>query len=620
MLGIAALGVVFGDIGTSPLYAMQATFSPSGGNVPVTAEHVAGIISVVIWSITLIVTLKYVMLVLRADHHGEGGILSLATLVRRHVSARGRLASIAMVAGIIGACLFFGDSVITPAISVLSAVEGLRVADPELPDVIVPIALVILISLFLVQRWGTAVIGRWFGPIMLCWFVLLAVLGMPHIVAHPQILVALSPHHAIAFIVSEPLVAMIALGSVVLSVTGAEALYADLGHFGRKPIQFAWLVVVYPSLIINYLGQGALILTDPSAVENPFFRMAPEWATVALVVIATGATIIASQSVISGAYSVAMQAMRLGLLPRLEIRHTSRRERGQVYLPAVNTILMVLVIVVVLLFRESSALASAYGLAVTSTFVVTTLLVLVVLHRRWSWPLPAVITVGVVLLAVESSYLVANSLKFLSGGWLPIVIGAALFIVMNTWSRGRAVVTEHRNSREGRLDEYFAYLRDNPPRRVAGTAIYPHASPRTVPLALRLNIKFNKVLHERVVFVRVITLEEAHVPAERRIQVDDVSGAPEGVSRMTITLGFFDRVKLPAMMAEAAPRLDLSPKQLDDAVYVLTHMKIQALHARGIAKFRRALFVALSRSAASPSDHYGLPGERTIELSATITV
>ena len=619
-LGLAALGVVFGDIGTSPLYALQATFSPDGGAVSVNPQHVYGVISAVFWSITIIVTCKYVLMVLRADHHGEGGILSLATLVRRHVQAHGRLAMIAGTAGIVGACLFFGDSVITPAISVLSAVEGLRVAAPALPDVVVPIALVILVTLFAVQRWGTAFIGAAFGPIMLVWFVLLAALGVPHIVAHPEILQALNPLHALGFVTERPFAALVALGTIVLVVTGAEALYADLGHFGRRAIQVAWLAVVFPALVLNYLGQGALVLERPEAVANPFFNMAPSWAALPLVVVATVATVIASQSVISGTYSVAVQAMRLGLLPRLEVRHTSARERGQVYLPVVNGVLMVSVIIVVLLFRSSGALAAAYGLAVTATFVVTTLLLLLVARRAWGWPIAVLVPVGIVLLAVELAYLAANSLKFFSGGWLPVLIGSLLFVIMTTWRSGRREVVEQRRWREGALRDFLHHLVDRPPLRVRGTVVYLHSSASSTPLAFRINKRVNGVVHERCIFVRVVTIEAAHVPPEEQITFEPITDGPPGMYRATVHVGFFDRVRLPALLERAAHDAGLTDYRPDDVTYLLTHLQLHPAHARGLGGWRRQLFVWLSRSASSPSDHFGLPPARTVELTAALTV
>jgi KUP system potassium uptake protein len=475
-LALGALGIVFGDIGTSPLYAVQTVFSIDDGAVKPTPSDVYGVVSLIFWSITLVVTVKYVSFILRADNDGEGGIMALAALVRGVARRRGPRIAVALALGVLGASLFYGDSLITPAISVLSAVEGLEVARPELADAVLPIGIAILTVLFVVQRFGTHRVGRLFGPVMVLWFVTLAVLGLPHIVEHPDVLLGLSPTYAISFVGDHVYTAFIAMGAVVLVITGAEALYADMGHFGRRPIRVAWFALVFPALVLNYLGQAALILSDPAAIANPFYLLAPGWARLPLVVLATLATVIASQAVISGAFSVSVQAMKLGFLPHLTVRHTSERESGQIYVPSVNWLLFGGVLVLIVAFQSSSRLATAYGLAVTGTLLLTTTLFLIYARTAWRWATWKLVLVGVVFGGIELTYLGANLTKIVHGGWLPLVIAAIVVTVMATWQRGRRIITRRRAEMEGPLQDFLTGL---PERGVTGSGARP--SSRTRP-------------------------------------------------------------------------------------------------------------------------------------------
>lgn len=621
-LTLAALGVVFGDIGTSPLYSLQTVFSAEHNAVQATEEHVFGIISLVFWSITMIVTVKYVTFVIRADNDGEGGILSLTTMVRRQFTTRPRASKLAAAAGLIGASLFFGDSVITPAISVLSAVEGIEVAYPDFPNLIVPIAMTILVVLFASQKYGTSTVGRAFGPIMLIWFAVLAALGLPHILATPGILAALSPIYSWKFIFAEPIIAFIAMGAVVLSVTGAEALYADVGHFGRKPIQLAWLCYIWPALTICYLGQGAMILADKSTLENPFFHMGPSWTVVPLVILATMATVIASQAVISGAYSVARQAMRLGYLPTLDVKQTSRHEAGQITIPVVTGVLFVCVAAIVLIFQDSVALASAYGLAVTTTLTLETLLFCVFARKIWRWPWPLVGAFGLIVLSFEATYFVANLTKIFIGGWLPLLIGGIMLFIMTTWQAGRREVTRRREIIEGTLSDFLEALAQEgrEPIRCPGTIVFPHASERSVPLALRQNVSLNKVLHEQVILVQVKTIDVPHVEEEDCVVIRHFPHAPEGIVGVTLRFGFFQMRDVPKALQRASERLNMPELDVRNAHYLLSHLDIETIRMPGLRGLRRALFVLLTRTAASPSKHFCLPSERTIELGSRIQV
>jgi KUP system potassium uptake protein len=612
-LAIGALGVVFGDIGTSPLYALQTVFGLDGHEVRTTAPDIYGVLSLLFWSVTLIVSVKYVMFILRADNDGEGGVMALATLARGAIAeGRRRLVALALVLAVIGASLFSGESVITPAISVLSAVEGIEVSAPSLADAVLPIAIVILTVLFVVQRFGTHVIGRAFGPVMVVWFAVLAVLGVPEIVRHPEILKALSPTYAAAFIGDRPTAAFVALGAVVLAITGAEALYADMGHFGRAPIRRAWFFVVFPSLMLDYFGQGALVLHHPSSAANPFFLLAPGWARVPLVVLATMATVIASQAVISGAFSVCRQAMRLGYLPRLTVRQTSAEESGQIYVPAVNWLLFASVLVLVLAFRTSQRLATAYGFAVTGVFLITTTLFLVVAGTVWHWPKWRLVALGVLFGVVEVPYFVANASKIPHGGWLPLLIGILVSTLMLTWHQGRRVITARRLELEGSLHEFVEDVRTRELLRVPGTAVYPHPTKETTPLALRANVDFNHVLHDRVVLISVVTRNVPYVPEDERIEIDDLGYSDDGISHIQATFGFQDDHDLPAVLRSAADRtaeLDIDP---DQALWFLSRLSFEHGDTPGMARWRKRLFVGLAQNAASPEVDFNLPDHRTV--------
>jgi KUP system potassium uptake protein len=618
-LALGALGVVFGDIGTSPLYAMQTVFSIDDNAVSPNPADVYGVVSLIFWSITLVVTVKYISLVMRADNDGEGGIMALAALVQTVLSRTSkRGAAVAIGLGVVGASLFYGDSLITPAISVLSAVEGLEVAEPGLADAVLPSGVAILTILFVVQRWGTHQVGRLFGPVMVVWFVVLAVLGVPHIVSHPGVLRGLSPTYVVSFVADHPYTAFIAMGAVVLAITGAEALYADMGHFGRRPIQIAWFAVAFPALVLNYLGQAALVLDDPTAISNPFYLLAPGWARLPLVVLATFATVIASQAVISGAYSVSRQAVRLGYLPHLTIRHTSREESGQIYLPAVNWLLFGGVLILIAVFQSSQRLATAYGLAVTGTLLLTTSLFLTYAATAWGWARWKIVLVAVVIGGLELTYLGANLTKVASGGWLPLLIAAIVVTVMTTWQRGRRIITSRRGDREGSLMDFVEKLRGLNLTRVPGLAVFPHPTKKTAPLALRANVEFNHVLHERVVIVSVLTSTVPYVPADRRVTVDELGYGDDGILHLTAHFGFQDDQDLPEVLRLAqglTPELDHDP---ETASYYLSRITIEHGRQRGMSGWRKRLFIGLSHNAANPAAYFHLPVDRTVVMGSRI--
>ncbi|HVU93552.1 MAG TPA: potassium transporter Kup [Jatrophihabitans sp.] len=615
-LAIGAIGVVFGDIGTSPLYAMQTVFAIDGHAVKPTAGDVYGVISLIFWTVTVVVSVKYVAFILRADNDGEGGVMALAALVREAVRGRGRLVGFALLLGVLGAALFYGDSVITPAISVLSAVEGLEVASPGLSDAVLPIGAGVLALLFLVQRFGTHQVGRFFGPVMVLWFAVLAVTGLPQIARHPDVLKALSPTYIVSFVGDHPYLAFVALGAVVLASTGAEALYADMGHFGRAPIRRAWFFLVFPCLVLNYLGQGALVLHDGSAVANPFYLLAPHWARIPLVVLATLATVIASQAVISGAYSVSRQAVRLGFLPNLTVRHTSRREIGQIYVPAVNWLLFASVLVIMLTFRSSSRLATAYGFAVTGTFLITTTLFLLVAAARWQWSRWQLASAALGFGSAELIYFAANVTKIHHGGWLPLLIAVLVVTVMTTWQAGRRIVTARRTELEGPLQQFIDELHERPLRRVPGTAVFPHPTKETTPLALRANVRFNQVLHEHVVVVSVVPANVPYVPRDERITIDSLRYPDDGIVHLQVRFGFQDDQDLPATLRQAVGMSEELRFDPEEASYFLSRIAIQRGHGPGMVRWRKRLFIALAHNAADPAQRFHLPDERTIVVGA----
>lgn len=619
-LAVGALGVVFGDIGTSPLYSLQTVFAIDGGAIRPVALDVYGVISLVFWAVLLIVSIKYVVFVMRAGNDGEGGIMALAALIRRSVPGRTKMVSTAVLFGVIGAALFFGDSVITPAISVLSAIEGIEVVSPEIKEIILPVGVTILVLLFLAQRLGTHRVGRFFGPIMLLWFVVIGLLGLPWVVAKPGILLALSPTSAIAFFLDRPVLAFVAMGAVVLAITGAEALYADMGHFGRPAISRAWFFVVFPALTLNYLGQGALILSRPEAVSNPFFILAPGWAQIPLVVLATVATVIASQSVISGAFSMARQAVQLGLLPILTVRHTSKEESGQIYVPGINWILLAGVIILTVTFGSSQSLATAYGLAVTGTLLLTTSLFLVLAGAAWHWKWWQLTLVGVVFGGLELVFLAGNLTKIVHGGWLPLLLGALVVAVMLTWQRGRRVVTARRAEIEGSMAEFVDEIRAGEGVRVPGIAVFPHPSKETVPLALRANFEFNGVVHEHVVIVTVIPENVPHVPRNERLNVDSLHRTDDGIVHLTVRFGFQDDQDIPSALRDAfmlTSELEIDP---DAAFYYLSRVSIEVGHEKekGLPRWQKLLFVGLAHNAASPAVYFRLPVERTVIMGTRV--
>jgi KUP system potassium uptake protein len=620
---LAALGVVFGDIGTSPIYTIQTVFNPSDPHpVPLNTDNVYGVVSLIFWSVMLIVTFTYVTLVMRADNDGEGGIMALITLLRGWGLASGRRAALTLaMLGVFGAALFFGDSMITPSISVLSAIEGIEVVDPDFKRWIVPITVVIIVGLFAVQRHGTAAVGRLFGPIMLAWFIAIGACGVAGITRHPEILKALSPTYALTFVGGHFEIAFFALTAVVLAVTGAEALYADMGSFGRKAITRAWLFLVLPALTLSYTGQGALLLGNGKAISAPFFLLIPGWALWPMVLLATAATIIASQAVITGAFSVTSQAARLGYLPRLRVVHTSAAREGQIYLPWINGLLMVGVIALVLAFRSSSALAYAYGMAVTGTITITTLLFFYYARNRWHAPLWFV-GLGGILLVIDLLFVAANLTKVVHGAWLPLLIGIAAFTVMTTWQRGRQVVTKARAEAEGPLTEFIEGLRDcQPPLvRVPGTAVFFNRGKETAPLAMRMCVKHTHVLHQHVVIVSIETLPVPRVPESDRTSVDELGLEKDGIIFVTANYGYMEKTHVVDALRSLDPKETEGAIAIDDASHFLSKLKLIRGRDRTMAQWRKRLFIATSYITADAAERFGLPRDRVVIMGEPIEV
>lgn len=612
-LTLAAVGVVYGDIGTSPLYALKEVFAH--GRVPITHDNILGILSLVFWTLTVIVSFKYVVLILRADNNGEGGLIAMLALASQAVKHKPLLRRRLLVLGIFGTAIFFGDGVITPAISVLSAVEGLEVAAPGLHRFVVPVTLAVLTALFAAQRFGTAAVGRLFGPITLTWFITLTVLGVPHIVAHPEVLVALSPRHALAFMVAHPGTTFVALGAVVLCVTGAEALYADLGHFGKRPVRLAWFAVAMPSLVINYFGQGAMLLHDPGAVKNPFYGMAPPWALYPLIVLATLATVIASQALITAAFSVTKQAMQLGYLPRLRLRHTSVRETGQIYVPFVNWALYGCVVFAVVVFGSSSALASAYGIAVTIDMTITTVMTFFVIRWGWKLPLPLCIAATGFFFIVDVVFFAANAVKVLEGGWFPLVIGAAMFTLMLTWKSGRQLLSARLRDDSLELEPFLESIFLSPPLRVSGTAVFLSAEKGSTPFALLHNLKHNKVLHEQNLFVTVQHHEVPWIGFGRRCEVKALG---HDCWQITLHFGFKNDPDVP----DALKLLSNRGVQLDEmeTSYFLSRDTVIPTLGDGMALWREKLFASMHRNAAGAADFLNLPANRIVELGTKVEI
>lgn len=614
-LMLAAIGVVFGDIGTSPLYALKETFA-GPHPLPLDRGNVLGVLSLVFWAITVIVSIKYVLVIMRADNRGEGGSLALMALVAHAAEGRRGLSLLVGALGIFAAALFYGDSMITPAVSVLSAVEGLGVVAPTLEHAVLPITLVVLVGLFLIQRQGTGTVGRLFGPVMFGWFTVLAILGLRNIVLTPGVLAALSPHYALAFLFDHGWYGFLALGSVVLAVTGAEALYTDMGHFGRLPIRLAWYVFVLPALMLNYLGQGALLLHDPSALAHPFFRLAPAWATMPLVMLATAATVIASQAVISGAFSVTRQAIQLGYLPRMEIIHTSKEEIGQIYLPFINWLLMVAVCALVIGFGSSSNLAAAYGVAVTGTMVIDALLVGLAMLLIWKWPHRKIALFVGGFLVVDLAFFLANAVKIPYGGWFPLAIGLAVFVTLTVWKRGRRLLTERSRANSLPVADFLASLSDRVPR-VPGTAVFLTGMSEGVPVALLHNLKHNRVMHERVVLLTVLVEETPFVAAERRLEKREL--APN-VIRLLLRYGFMESPNIPKALAQASTAqlgFFYEPMSLS---YFVSRETVIPRRRPGLLGWREQMFATLSRTATSASDFFHLPSDRVVELGSQVEI
>jgi KUP system potassium uptake protein len=621
-LTLGALGIVFGDIGTSPLYTIQTVFSPSDPHpVQVSTEHVFGIVSLIFWSVTIIVTVTYVLLVMRADNDGEGGIMALISLIRRRGSSGASRTKLVLAAlGIFGASLFFGDSMITPAISVLSAVEGAKVAEPSVSHLVIPITVVIIIALFVFQRLGTGAVGRLFGPVMAVWFLVLAGLGVRGIVTHPAILKALSPTYAIGFLAGHFGTAFFSLTAVVLAVTGAEALYADMGHFSPAPIRRGWLVLVFPACILNYLGQGALILGNHNTISNPFFLLAPGWARLPMVFLATVATVIASQAVITGAYSVAYQAAGLGYLPRLRVQYTSEETMGQIYIPWINWLLMVSVLTLVLAFRSSDALAYAYGTAVTGTITITTLLFFYIARQQWRWPLWIVLAGGGVLLIIDVLFFAANLTKVVHGAWLPLLIGLTVYTIFSTWQKGRHLVTRQRQSDEGSLRGFIDELHAMKPplSRVPGTAVFLNRGKDTAPLALRANVEHNHILHEHVLIVSMEMMPTPHVPDTDRLELDDLGYSDDQIVHVTARYGYLDKLNVPGLIPLIRAANTESPRDDDKLSYFLSRIEIVQGDAPGMSSWRKHLFIATSRVTADAAEYFQLPRDGTVVMGSRI--
>jgi KUP system potassium uptake protein len=619
---LGALGVVFGDIGTSPIYTIQTVFNP-GDPHPIAVSHdsVFGIVSMIFWSVTIIVTVTYVLLVMRADNNGEGGIMALITLIRRGPMAGRRQVTMLLAGlGIFGASLFLGDSMITPAISVLSAVEGLKIAAPSLEHLVVPITAAIIVVLFLLQRLGTGVVGRLFGPVMLVWFLTIAACGIDGIADHPEILKALSPTYALDFFFNHFDLAFFSLAAVVLAVTGAEALYADMGHFGRPPITRAWLMLVFPACILSYMGQGALILDNPRNISSPFFLLVPDWGQWPLVILATAATVIASQAVISGAFSVAQQAVQLGYLPRLRIVHTSAAAKGQVYVPWINWLLMVSVLTLVLTFESSANLAFAFGMAVTGTITITTLLFFYVVRHQWRKPLWLVAIGAGLLLTIDLLFLAANATKIVHGAWLPLAIALIAFTILTTWQRGREIVTRRREQAEGPLRRFVDDLHASKPPvvRVPGTAVFLNRNKVTAPLAMRASVRHLHALNEHVVILSIETQDVPHVPPAERIVIDDLGYTDDGITHATARFGYMDQPNVPAVMRLIEKSDIESPVDVANASYFLSTIDLCRGDAPGLSRWRKTLFLATAQITADAADYFALPRERTVILGSQI--
>jgi KUP system potassium uptake protein len=611
-LTLGSVGVVYGDIGTSPLYAFREAVLAAGEGGPVTRDTVLGVLSLILWALIVVVTIKYVLILLRADNNGEGGTLSLTALASR---ALGRRTALVFILGVVGASMFLGDSVITPAISVLSAVEGLKLATPTFEHVVVPLTIVILIVLFAVQRRGTAGIASFFGPVMVVWFAGLAITGLMHIHDDPGVLYAINPVHAVSFIANHGHIGLVTLGAVFLAVTGGEALYADLGHFGRKPIQMAWFGLVLPALLLNYFGQGAKVLAEAGAIENPFYRLVPEALLLPMIVLATAATVIASQAVITGAYSLVHQAIQLGLLPRLTILHTSASHAGQIYIPRVTMALLVGVLLLVGLFRTSSSLASAYGIAVTTTMVVDGALAFIVIWRLWQWPLWRVVLIIAPLVVVDATFLSANLLKLLEGAWAPLLFGASMVLLILTWRRGTSLLALKTRRTEVPLATLLKSLEKNPPHAVPGTAVFLTSEPDFAPTALLHNLKHNKVLHEHNVILTIITTDTPRVTAAERVAITTVS---PHFAKVALKFGYMEQPNVPKALAIARKHgwhFDIMATS-----FFLSRRSLKPSAQSGMPRWQDRLFIGLAKSASDATDFFQIPTGRVVEVGTQVTV
>jgi KUP system potassium uptake protein len=613
-LTVGALGVVYGDIGTSPLYTIKEVFQPSMG-IPLDPVHLIGVVSTIFWGLMMVVTLKYVLLILRADNRGEGGIMALTALAAHAAGATAGKRTVLLLTGVFGAALFYGDSVITPAISVLSAVEGLEVATPAFKSYVLPICAGVLIALFAMQRFGTGVVGKLFGPVIMLWFAVLTLTGLLEIAQQPQILAALNPLYALEFLSSQGWHVFVAVGAIVLAFTGAEALYADMGHFGKRPIQYAWMGLVLPALAIQYMGQGALLMREPGALENPFYRMFPQAWLLPAVVLSTVATVIASQAVISGAYSMTKQAIQLGLLPRMQVNFTSQREAGQIYMPGVNWLLLVAVLLAVFGFGSSSAMASAYGIAVTVTMLITTLLTFYVVRYGWNFPLPLALAATSVFMALDLLLVASCALKFFQGGWFPLLLGGAIFTVMATWRRGRALLIESIRQDDPDLLPFVTALSQDTLHRAARTAVYTVANPGTVPQALMHNLKHNQVLHERNIILTVVFQDVPLVPLSERVQVQALV---PGFWRVQVNYGFKNTPDIPQALAQCASQ-GLAVN-LFETSYFLSREIVVPTKGTGMAHWRETLFAVMSRNAGSVAGFFRLPNNCVVELGTRVQI
>ncbi|KAI5916802.1 potassium transporter Kup [Thauera sp. 2A1] len=614
-LTLAALGIVYGDIGTSPLYSVKEVFGSAHHPVPITPENVLGILSLFFWSLIIVVTVKYVSFVMRANNKGEGGIIALMTLALHDGRPGTWQQKLLVMLGLFGAALFYGDGVITPAISVLSAVEGLEIMTPAFKPYIVPVSLLILSGLFLFQRKGTASVGALFGPVMVLWFAVLATFGLLSIAQNPSVLAAINPLHAFHFLLSNAMLGFLALGAVVLCITGAEALYADMGHFGARPIQYAWLGYVMPALLINYFGQGALLLADPGAIENPFYLLAPEWARYPMVILSTVATVIASQAVISGAFSITQQAIQMGYTPRLEIQHTSDKEIGQIYLPAINWLLLLSIIALVIEFGSSSNLAAAYGIAVTGTMLITNVLAIAVAVRLWNWHPARAILGALPFICIDLGFFLANSVKIPDGGWFPLAFGLVIFILMTTWKRGRELLTRRLGEEEMELEPFISGIVAEGVERVPGTAVFMTPNPENVPHAMLHSLKHYKALHEQVVILSVRVCDVPYVPDAERVEVKRLNG---NFSQVTVLYGFKDEPDIPSalsMCAEAGLTLDM----MDTSFFLGRETLIPRLRS-DMAYWRELLFIAMFRNAGSATAFFRIPSNRVVELGSQVVL